>query len=143
MSIDDSVTFVGIQATPQGNIQRSGSKYILYLPTRDTTVNLVAGINSVLTLQDKRNNELIQKNINEIKKVFGNGLVGTISGANYFQQAVSASNPRIERKFGNIQPFGVGPTPYQDYLVITLQPSKGSNLPVGPYNAVNLGLSKA
>jgi hypothetical protein len=138
---NNNVTFVGIQATPQGNIQRSGSDYNLFLPTRDTTINLVAGINSVLTLQDRRNNELIQKNIDEIKKVFEGGLVGTISGANYFQQVVGARNPRIERKYGYIQPFGFGPIPYQDYLVITLTPSAGTNLPIGPYNAVNLSLS--
>ena len=137
----DVVTFVGIQATPQGNIQKNGSDYNLFLPTRDTTINLVAGVNSVLTLQDRRNNELIQKNIDEIKKVFEGGLVGTISGANYFQQVVGARNPRIERKYGYIQPFNFGPVPYQDYLVITLTPSSGANLPIGPYNAVSLSLS--
>ena len=84
----------------------------------------------------------IQKNIKELQSVFQGGLSGTISGANYFQQVVKAIKPRIERKIGYVQPFGFGPIPYQDYLVITLIANPGSNLPIGPYNAVNLNLSK-
>lgn len=136
------VCFVGIQCLPQGNIQRSGNDYDVFLPVMDTTMNLVANLDDVLVISESRNSSNFENNILPIKEIFKGGLTGTISGANYPQQVVQGFRPRIRKIFGSTQPFDVGPVPIQNFLVITLKARPGENLPVGPYNATYLNFTK-